>query len=108
MSAGFSYLDGQLHADHVPLAEIAAAVGTPAYVYAGAVMRERLRRFLAVFAGQRVMVCYALKANSNLAVVRTLAAGGAGAEIVSGGELQRALAAGVPASPSSMSNRCPN
>ena len=51
MSAGFSYLDGQLHADRVPLAEIAAAVGTPAYVYAGAVMRERLRHFVAAFAG---------------------------------------------------------
>jgi diaminopimelate decarboxylase len=96
VSAGFSYLDGQLHADRVPLAEIAAAVGTPAYVYAGAVMRERLRHFVAAFAGQRLMVCYALKANSNLAVVRTLAAAGAGADIVSGGELQRALAAGVP------------
>jgi diaminopimelate decarboxylase len=96
VSAGFSYMDGRLHADRVPLAEIAEAVGTPAYVYAGAVMRERLRRFLAAFAGQRVMVCYALKANSNLAVVRTLADAGAGADIVSGGELQRALAAGVP------------
>jgi diaminopimelate decarboxylase len=93
---GFSYVDGQLHADRVPLAEIAAAVGTPAYVYAGAVMRERLRRFLAAFADRRVLVCYALKANSNLAVVRTLADAGAGADIVSGGELQRALAAGVP------------
>jgi diaminopimelate decarboxylase len=96
VSAGFAYLDGQLHAEKVALAEIAAAVGTPAYVYAGAVMRDRLRRFRAAFAGQRVMVCYALKANSNLAVVRTLAAAGAGADIVSGGELQRALAAGVP------------
>jgi diaminopimelate decarboxylase len=93
---GFAYLGGQLHADRVPLAEIAQAVGTPAYVYAGAVMRARLRHFLAAFAGQRVMVCYALKANSNLAVVRTLADAGAGADIVSGGELQRALAAGVP------------
>jgi diaminopimelate decarboxylase len=96
VTAGFTYLGGQLHADEVPLAEIAAAVGTPAYVYAGAVMREQLRHFLTAFAGQRVMVCYALKANSNLAVVRTLAAAGAGADIVSGGELQRALAAGVP------------
>jgi diaminopimelate decarboxylase len=96
VTAGFGYLDGQLHADGAPLAEIAAAVGTPAYVYSGALMRERLRQFLAAFAGQRVMVCYALKANSNLAVVRTLAAAGAGADIVSGGELQRALAAGVP------------
>ena len=93
---GFAYLDGQLHADRVPLAEIAQAVSTPAYVYAGAVMRERLRRFLAAFAGRQVTVCYALKANSNLAVVRTLAEAGAGADIVSGGELQRALAAGVP------------
>ena len=93
---GFTYLDGQLHADQVPLAEIAEAVGTPAYVYAGAVMRARLGEFLKAFAGQRVMVCYALKANSNLAVVRTLADAGAGADIVSGGELQRALAAGVP------------
>jgi diaminopimelate decarboxylase len=95
VSAGFVYQDGQLHADRVSLAQIAAAAGTPAYVYSGALMRERLRQFLAAFAGQRVMVCYALKANSNLAVVRTLAAAGAGADIVSGGELQRALAAGV-------------
>jgi diaminopimelate decarboxylase len=92
----FTYLGGQLHADRVALAAIAEAVGTPAYVYAGAVMREHLRHFLAAFAGQQVMVCYALKANSNLAVVRTLAEAGAGADIVSGGELQRALAAGVP------------
>lgn len=94
--SGFAYLDGQLHADQVPLAEIADAVGTPAYVYAGAVMRDRLRRFLDAFADRRVMVCYAVKANSNLAVIRTLAEAGAGADIVSGGELQRALAAGVP------------
>lgn len=94
--SGFTYLDGQLHADQVPLAEIAKAVGTPAYVYAGAVMRARLRQFLDAFADRRVMVCYALKANSNLAVIRTLAEAGAGADIVSGGELQRALAAGVP------------
>ena len=94
--SGFTYLDGQLHADQVPLAEVAAAVGTPAYVYAGGIMRARLGRFLAAFSGRRVMVCYALKANSNLAVIRTLADAGAGADIVSGGELQRALAAGVP------------
>jgi diaminopimelate decarboxylase len=94
--SGFTYLNGQLHADRVPLAALADAVGTPAYIYAGGVMRERLRDFVAMFAGQRVMVCYALKANSNIAVVRTLAEAGAGADIVSGGELQRALAAGVP------------
>jgi diaminopimelate decarboxylase len=92
----FTYRDGQLCAEDVPLAEIAAAVGTPAYVYASAGMRARVRRFFAAFAGQPVLLCYALKANSNLAVIRTLAAEGAGAEVVSGGELERALAAGVP------------
>jgi diaminopimelate decarboxylase len=92
----FSYRDGQLCAEAVPLAEIAAAVGTPAYVYASTGMRARVRRFFSAFAGQRVRLCYALKANSNLAVIRALAAEGAGAEVVSGGELQRALAAGVP------------
>jgi diaminopimelate decarboxylase len=98
VSVGFTYQGGELCADQVPLGAIAEAVGTPAYVYSGTLMRARLRQFLAAFAGQRVLVCYALKANSNLAVIRTLADEGAGAEIVSGGELQRALAAGVPAS----------
>lgn len=93
--AGFAYVDGQLCADQVPLAEIARAVGTPAYVYSATLMRARLERFLRVFDGQRVLVCYALKANSNLGVIATLAAAGAGADIVSAGELQRALAAGV-------------
>ena len=93
----FGYRDRQLCAEAVPLASIAAAVGTPAYVYASTGMRARARRFFEAFAGRPVMLCYALKANSNLAVVRTLAAEGAGAEVVSGGELQRALAAGVPA-----------
>jgi diaminopimelate decarboxylase len=96
VSAGFAYRAGQLHAEAVPLAEIARVAGTPAYVYSGGAMRQQIRRFLAAFSGQRVLVCYALKANSNLAVIRTLAEEGAGAEVVSGGELQRALAAGVP------------
>ena len=96
MSGAFAYRGGELYAEEVPLAAIAAAVGTPAYVYAAAPMRARVREFFAAFAGQRVMLCYALKANDNLAVVRTLADAGAGADIVSAGELQRALAAGVP------------
>jgi diaminopimelate decarboxylase len=96
MTAGFIYRDGQLCAEEVPLAEIASDAGTPVYVYSTGAMRERLCRLLDAFAGQRVLVCYALKANANLAVVRTLADAGAGAEIVSGGELARALAAGVP------------
>jgi diaminopimelate decarboxylase len=96
VSTPFSYRDGTLCAEAVPLDEIARAVGTPAYVYSGGHMRHQLRRFQDAFAGQPAMVCYALKANSNLAVIKTLAEAGAGAEIVSGGELQRALAVGVP------------
>jgi diaminopimelate decarboxylase len=96
VSAGFAYRDGRLYAEDVPLAEIAAAAGTPVYVYSAGAMRARLQRFMRAFAGRSIMVCYALKANSTLAVVRTLADAGAGADIVSGGELERALAAGVP------------
>jgi diaminopimelate decarboxylase len=96
VSTPFSYRGGTLCAEAVPLDEIARAVGTPAYVYCGGHMRHQLRRFQEAFAGQPITVCYALKANSNLAVIRTLAEAGAGAEIVSGGELQRALAVGVP------------
>jgi diaminopimelate decarboxylase len=96
MRQPFRYRDGVLCAEEVPLDAIAAAVGTPAYVYSANHMRGQLRRFHEAFAGQRILVCYALKANSNLAVIKTLADAGAGAEIVSGGELQRALAVGVP------------
>ena len=96
MSPPFRYRGGTLCAEAVPLDAIAGTAGTPAYVYSGGHMRHQLQRLQDAFAGQPVTVCYALKANSNLAVVRTLAAAGAGAEIVSGGELQRALAAGVP------------
>ncbi len=96
MSAPFGYRDGVLCAEAVPLDEIARAAGTPVYVYSGDHMRRQLRRFQDAFTGQPATICYALKANSNLAVVKTLAEAGAGAEIVSGGELQRALAAGVP------------
>jgi len=84
-------------AEEVPLATIAAAVGTPAYVYSTAGMCAQLQALQTAFAGQRMMICYAIKANSNIAVIRTLANAGAGAEIVSGGELQKALQAGVPA-----------
>jgi len=97
VSAAFGYRAGQLHAEDVPLERIAAAVGTPAYVYAAASMRTQVRRFFAAFAGQRVLLCYAVKANANLAVIRTLVDEGAGADVVSAGELQRALAAGAPA-----------
>jgi diaminopimelate decarboxylase len=93
----FSYRAGELHAEHVPLARIAEAVGTPVYCYSSAAIERRYRDFAAAFAGEGAQICYALKANSNLAVIRLLARLGAGADVVSEGELRRALAAGVPA-----------
>lgn len=94
MSA-FVYHDGRLHAEGVPLDDIAAAIGTPCYVYAANAMRQRLRALLDAFGEPAPLVCYAVKANNNLAVVRVLAAAGAGADTVSGGEIRRARAAGV-------------
>lgn len=101
-SPGFAYRDGELHVEDVPLSAIAAEAGTPAYVYSTAELRANWRAYADAFdldgpGGRDVAVCYALKANSNLAVIRTLAALGAGADVVSVGEMQRALAAGIPA-----------
>lgn len=96
MAEFFSYRDGQLNAEAVPLAEIAAAVGTPFYVYSAAALTARYRAFANAFLPVRPLVCYAVKANSNLAVLRLLARLGAGADVVSEGELRRALAAGIP------------
>lgn len=93
----FTYIDGELHAESVALSAIAADVGTPVYVYSVAAMTDAYQRFAGALAGQRAQVCYAMKANSNLAVIRTFAELGAGADVVSDGELQRALAAGIPA-----------
>src|ERR671933_2395910 len=95
MSA-FVRRDGVLHVEDVGLPAVADAVGTPFYCYSSAGIEARYRAFAAAFAGLDALVCYALKANSNQAVVATLARLGAGADIVSGGELRRALAAGVP------------
>jgi len=92
----FAYRNGVLHAETVPLTAIAAAVGTPAYVYSTAAIGDAYTGFAAALAGLDATICYALKANDNLAVVRTLADLGAGADVVSEGELRRALAAGVP------------
>ena len=91
----FTYRDGVLHAEDVSLADIAREVGTPVYVYSTATLERHYTVFAEAFADTRATVCYALKANSNQAVIRTLARLGAGADIVSGGELKRALAAGV-------------
>ncbi len=92
----FEYRDGVLCAEDVPLPEIAAAVGTPFYCYSTATLTRHFHVFSKAFAGADMLVCYALKANSNQAVIRTLAKLGAGADVVSEGELRRALAAGVP------------
>jgi diaminopimelate decarboxylase len=92
----FAYHQDQLHCDGVPIAELAAEVGTPFYCYSAADVRERFVAYRDLF-GPRNQVCYAVKANSNQAVLRLLAGLGAGADVVSEGELRRALAAGIPA-----------
>jgi diaminopimelate decarboxylase len=93
----FEYRDGVLHAEAVDLREIAAAVGTPFYCYSTATLARHYRVFTEAFADIDALVCFAMKANSNQAVIRTLAELGAGADVVSGGELERALSAGIPA-----------
>ena len=93
----FDYRNGVLHAEAVNLAGLAEAVGTPFYCYSTATLERHFRVFTDAFAGEKVLVCYAMKANSNQSVLRTLARFGAGADVVSGGELKRALAAGIPA-----------
>ncbi|MAU40856.1 MAG: diaminopimelate decarboxylase [Kordiimonas sp.] len=93
----FQYKNGELHAEDVPISEIAAAVGTPFYCYSTATLERHYKVFAEAFTGQNALVCYAVKANTNQAVIRTLARLGCGADVVSQGELRRALAAGVPA-----------
>jgi diaminopimelate decarboxylase len=93
----FPYRGGELHAEEVPVKRVAAAVGTPFYLYSGAGFTALYRRFVEAFLPERPLICYAVKANSNLAVLRHFGGLGAGADVVSEGELRRALAAGVPA-----------
>jgi diaminopimelate decarboxylase len=92
----FTYRNGALHAEDVALASIAEAVGTPFYCYSSAAIGESFEAFRNAFAGQNARISYAMKANSNQAVLATLAELGAGMDVVSEGELRRALAAGVP------------
>ena len=95
---GFAYRAGELHIEDVPLARIADAVGTPVYCYSSCAIAGAYHRFAQALAGEHADIHYAVKANSNQAVIRLLAKLGAGADVVSEGELRRALAAGVPAS----------
>ena len=91
----FAYRNGGLHAEAVDLAAIADAVGTPFYCYSTATLERHYRVFADAFADVPSLVCYAVKANSNQGVIATLARLGAGADVVSGGELNRVLAAGI-------------
>jgi diaminopimelate decarboxylase len=93
----FDYRNGVLYAEAVSIPALADAVGTPFYCYSTATLQRHYRVFADAFAGEKVLVCYAMKANSNQSVLRTLAKLGAGADVVSGGELKRALAAGIAA-----------
>src|SRR5689334_9280567 len=93
----FAYRAGVMHAEAVDLTRLAESVGTPFYCYSTATLTRHYRVFADAFADVPSLVCYAMKANSNQAVVATLARLGAGADVVSGGELKRALSAGVPA-----------
>src|SRR6266567_202685 len=92
----FAYRAGVMHAEAVDLTALAEAVGTPFYCYSTATLQRHYRVFAQAFADVTSLVCYAMKANSNQAVIATLARLGAGADVVSGGELKRAFAAGVP------------
>ncbi len=93
----FAYRDGVLHAEDVALPVIAGAVGTPFYCYSTATLVRHYRVFAEAFAGLDTLICYAMKANSNQSVIRTFVEEGAGVDVVSEGELRRALAAGAPA-----------
>ncbi len=92
----FAYRDGVLNAEAVRLDALAASVATPFYCYSTATLERHYRVFAGAFADVEALVCYAMKANSNQAVIATLAKLGAGADVVSGGELMRARLAGVP------------
>ena len=93
----FAYRHGLLHAEDVNLKTLAEEVGTPFYCYSTATLERHYRVMAEAFAGTDHMICYAMKANSNQAVIKTMADLGAGMDVVSEGELRRALAAGVPA-----------
>ncbi len=94
----FAYRNGVLHCEDVSLEDIARDVGTPTYVYSDATLRRHYSVLADAFTSRNVLIAFAVKANSNIGVLATLASVGAGADVVSGGELLRALQAGIPAS----------
>ncbi|MFN7197491.1 MAG: diaminopimelate decarboxylase family protein, partial [Hylemonella sp.] len=92
-----AYRDGELHIEQLPLSELARAYGTPLFVYSKAAMLSALAAYQRGLAGRRARICYAMKANSSLAVLQLFAQARCGFDIVSGGELRRALHAGAEA-----------
>ncbi len=94
----FDYKNGELYAENVSLRDIAAQVGTPFYCYSAATIRRHIKMFQDSFKGRDALVCYAMKANSNQAVLTLIAKMGAGVDVVSGGEISRAIKAGFPVS----------
>jgi len=92
----FDYKNGALHAEDVAINALADKIGTPFYCYSASTIRRHIQVFSQAFSGLDILICYAIKANSNQAVLRLLANEGAGMDVVSGGELARAIAAGVP------------
>ncbi len=93
----FNYVDGRLHCEGVPLEDIAREVGTPTYVYSTATLERHYKVLSEAFDGSKYLIAYSVKACGNIGVVSTLAKLGAGADVVSGGELAKALHAGIPA-----------
>lgn len=94
--SGFDYVAGTLHAENVALPRLVERFGTPLYVYSAGIMRQRFAELSQALAATDPLICYAVKANPAVGVIRTFAELGSGADVVSGGELARALAAGVP------------
>ena len=92
---GFAFVDGVLHAEHVPMSVIAERAGTPTFVYSAATLRDHVRKLRAAFAPLDPLPCFSVKSCPNLSVLRVVAAEGCGMDVVSPGELRRARAAGV-------------
>src|SRR3989338_5719841 len=93
----FHYQNNQLHCEQVPLAQLAKELGTPLYVYSYEALTKQFDRFTQAFSGTDHLICYSMKANSNAAVMRTFITRGGGIDVVTAGELHRALASGCPA-----------
>ena len=94
----FQYIQGRLHCEQVPVSRIADAVGTPVYIYSHKTLVDHFRKLQRAFQSLRPMICFSVKANGNLAILRLLVQHGAGLDVVSGGELYKALRVGCPAS----------